>query len=167
MIYIDNARHLPNGVSATKIVIRIVNEQGDILFPIYEKMCSVNDLIYFPKFHYRFSIFGNKLASGLVFMHVLFLTVEDQKIKKTKVKTSILGFSIFNIFVTEEGNCVTPVENVIVDNEKEKSNKDDKEKSNKDDKEKSNKDDKEKSNKDAEDQEDKKENESKGELSGD
>ena len=104
-IYIDGGRHFPNNITISKQLIRIIDEHGNMIFPLENCMCTMDSDVYTPMFNYKFTISGFQLRNSRCFLHILYLTMEADSwdSENTIPNPSLFAFSQFSIFVDDNG----------------------------------------------------------------
>ena len=105
-IYVDSARFLPDNVGPTKILLRVIDNNLNDLFKIYQ--AGISDLssdIFNPKFNFRHELRAPNFDPTLLFI-IYIITIdnkiiEEQNLTGEKIKSAvrIVGFSILNLFI--------------------------------------------------------------------
>lgn len=96
--YVDSARYLPNSVTITKILVRIVDSNLSNIVNSSSKVANFKSDIYNPKFGFRLELrlpFFNPTL-----MAIITLFTSDQR--DDEGKTSIVGHAFFPFFIDRE-----------------------------------------------------------------
>ena len=95
-VYVDQFRFLPDNVTATKAIVRIVDRSFNDWMPPQTAKPDWYSPSQSPIFHYKCEMRGeNNYAAGL-FLFITLLTIDEYS---EKGETSIVGFVFFPLFV--------------------------------------------------------------------
>lgn len=97
-IYIDGCRFLPDNVTVTKIIVRVIDSEFNDFVDPQAGLPELDSDILNPIFNYRDELrFPN--YDPTLMLYITYLTFDSRGVRKTP---QIMGYSLFNLFIKRE-----------------------------------------------------------------